>query len=138
MRRQACSLLVGFGVALTVWLWPAPDLRAAERLRVVYSAISGSFAPIWIAQEAGLFEREGLRTDLIYIATSTIAVPSLISGDSQIMMGGGGAVVLARLGGADINIFATSLPVIVQMLIAPPSIARPADLKGKRVGVTRI
>jgi ABC-type nitrate/sulfonate/bicarbonate transport system substrate-binding protein len=34
-----------------------------ERIRIAYSAISGVQLPLWMAQEKGLFERNGFEVD---------------------------------------------------------------------------
>jgi len=43
-------------------------------MKIAYSSISPIFAGIWIAKEKGLFEKYGLRTDIIYIGAGSVAV----------------------------------------------------------------
>lgn len=47
--------------------------RAAELIavRATYSAIGGAFAPLWLAQDKGLFNKYGLAVDLKYILSAT-------------------------------------------------------------------
>ena len=42
-------------------------LAPKEKLAVGYSSIGGTSIPLWIAQDRGFFERNGLETRLIYI-----------------------------------------------------------------------
>ena len=45
-------------IVLVVFLWAA-SARAADRLRIGYSSISGAYVGIWVAHDAGFFAREG-------------------------------------------------------------------------------
>ena len=38
---------------------------ATDRLRIAYSSISGAYAGIWVAHDAGLFAKEGLGDQII-------------------------------------------------------------------------
>ena len=43
----------------------------APAVRANYAAISGAFAPLWIAADKNLFSKYGLNVDLRYIAPAT-------------------------------------------------------------------
>ncbi|HUC97358.1 MAG TPA: hypothetical protein VMR88_02710, partial [Candidatus Polarisedimenticolaceae bacterium] len=48
----------------------APQVSAQpglEKLRVTYSAIGGSQASVWIPYEAGIFRKNGLDVELLYV-----------------------------------------------------------------------
>jgi len=57
-----------FFVALVLVVGSHGASTRAETLRISYSALVPSGAPFWIAQELKLFEREGLKVDLVYIS----------------------------------------------------------------------
>src|SRR5262245_30156830 len=63
--------------------------RAADKLVFGWSAIAGSQAVPWIMKEAGLFEKHGLDSTLIYLDGGSRAVQVLLSGDVPIVQGGG-------------------------------------------------
>lgn len=109
----------------------------AEKIQVGYSAISGSMLTPWAALEAGIFRKNGLDVDLIYIAGGTTAAAALLGGDVQVILATGDVVVRGRLQGADLVSFADATSTLVFSLIARPEILRPEDLKGKRLGVSR-
>src|SRR5687768_13767635 len=73
--------------------------RAAEMplVRANYAAISGAFAPLWIATERGLFTKYGLNVDLRYIAPAT-ATQALLAKNLDII-NPGGEIVEAGLNG---------------------------------------
>ena len=47
---------------------------AAESVKISYSAISWLMTPVWMAEELGLFKKNGLDAQLIYIPSSPTSV----------------------------------------------------------------
>jgi hypothetical protein len=56
-----------------------------ESLNVAYVSITGSRIPLWIAKDAGLFEKYGLSVNLIVIASGNVAIGALVAGDVDIL-----------------------------------------------------
>ena len=54
-----------------------------EKVRIAYSAISGSQLVGWIAYDAGFFRKNGLDVEFIFIEGGPRAVQSLASGEVQ-------------------------------------------------------
>jgi len=114
----------------------APRAAAQEMsLRAVYNAVSGVMSPIWVAQDAGLFVKQGVAVDLKYLAATT-AVQGMVGGGEDVGLVGNQGID-ARLEGADLTYIASCLPVFVFQLYARPEIKSLADLKGKVVAVTQ-
>jgi ABC-type nitrate/sulfonate/bicarbonate transport system substrate-binding protein len=111
---------------------------SAATLHVAYSAISGAMAPLWVAQDGGDFRREGLETELLYIGGGSLLIQSLLSGDVQFAYGPSVPVVNAALRGSDLVLIANTGNAMVFSIMARPDIKSPADLKGKKIGVTRL
>jgi len=80
-------------------------------LRAVYNALSGVMAPIWVAQDAGLFVKHGVNVDLKYLAATT-AVQGMVGGGEEIGLVGNQGID-AKLEGADLIYVASGLPVFV-------------------------
>jgi NitT/TauT family transport system substrate-binding protein len=118
----------------------AGGLKAAEAqplaIRVGYTALAGSFTPLWMAKELELFERQGVQSSPIYMA-STLAYQAMLAGETDFTVGASIPAVQARLGGADPLILVTYISGFTFSIIAGSSIQQPADLRGKRIGVTR-
>jgi ABC-type nitrate/sulfonate/bicarbonate transport system substrate-binding protein len=74
----------------------------AEKLRVAYTAFAGTFTILWVGHEAGLYQKNGVELELLYIGSSTRAVQALLGGDIDIVYSAAGAVVAANLAGADL------------------------------------
>jgi NitT/TauT family transport system substrate-binding protein len=110
--------------------------RAAEMpvLRANYAAISGAFAPLWIAADKNLFAKYGLNVDLRYIAPAT-ATQALI-GKNLDIINPGGEIVEAGLNGEPVVYIAGIMNRAVMSLYAKPEINSLADLKGKILAVT--
>jgi NitT/TauT family transport system substrate-binding protein len=104
-------------------------------LRAVYNALSGVMAPIWVAQDAGLFTKHGVSVDLKYLAATT-AVQGMLGGGEEIGLVGNQGID-ARLEGADLIYVASGLPVFVFQIYGRPETKTVADLKGKVVAVTQ-
>ncbi len=100
-----------------------------------YAATSGPHAVLWIAREAGLFEKNGLRTDVAYIRSGSTMAQTLVSGEIQLSQMGGPALLAAGVAGMDVTFVAVALnttPIVIM-----GTVSRMEELKGKGVGVTR-
>jgi NitT/TauT family transport system substrate-binding protein len=113
------------------------NLQAQERLRLAYSAISGAMLTPWVALESGIFHKNNLTVELVYIAGGSATAAALVGGDIQAMLANGDVVVRGRLQGSDMVSFADTTSTFVFSLIARPEITKPEDLRGKRLGVSR-
>src|SRR5262245_19099843 len=133
-KTSCCPPLVVFGLLLMLSL-PGSS-RAAEKLVFGWSAIAGSQAVPWIMKEAGLFEKHGLDTTLIYLDGGSRAIQVLLSGDVPIVQGGGNSPVAARLRGGDVTLIAGIVNVLAYSLIVHPDIKPPEDLRGKKPAVS--
>jgi NitT/TauT family transport system substrate-binding protein len=122
------------GVIVILIVLSGNRVRAADQIRVGYGALSTSYAPIWLAGEARLFQKNGIDAEVLYLESALVRT-ALIAGD--IAMGGMSGTTMAapRLQGADPIIIASFLNSLQYRLVVRPEIKTPAQLKGKRVGV---
>ena len=86
---------------------------------------------LWIAKDAGFFERQGLDVKIVFVEGSPRTMQTLIAGESQIVESTGPAVLNARAAGSPVVIVAGYVNVMPYYLIVDNSINSPADLKGK-------
>lgn len=108
---------------------------APVEVRTNYAAVSGAFAPIFLAQDEGLYAKYGLKTNLKYIQ-STTAVQTWLAGDLDIV-NTSNELVNSRLGGADVVYISGLVNRFVFSLYSKPGISKISDLKGKTVGATQ-
>ena len=71
------------------------------KMTVGYSAIDFPHLPAWLAKETGIFAKNGLDVQLVYVRAGTTAVMALLSKETPISQMGGPAIVSASLRGAD-------------------------------------
>src|SRR4029077_2250482 len=130
-----CPLII-FVLLLTT----APAaLQAADKFTTIYSARVMSQSLPWIAQDAGLFKKYNIDHNLVFIASSSIVTAALLGGDPDMTMTGGVGNVNAYVRGLTDVVFIGSVKnVMTQTLIAGGNLKRPEDLKGKKIGVSRI
>jgi NitT/TauT family transport system substrate-binding protein len=136
MARLKITFISVIGLTLAVTFVAAAEAQL-PKLRVAYTAVSGLYTILWTGQEAGLFKKHGIETDLVLIQPSSKAAQILISGDVDIVDGGAPTVLNANLQGADLVIIASNCNRSTLSFFTTPSINRIQDLKGKVLGVTR-
>jgi ABC-type nitrate/sulfonate/bicarbonate transport system substrate-binding protein len=93
----------------------------------------------WIAQETGIFRKYNLEFPLVYIGTSPLATAAMLGGDAQILIDGGVGLVRTVVGGNNDLVFIAGIKNhLTQSILAKPDIKKLEDLRGKKIGVTRI
>lgn len=110
----------------------------SDPLRIAYTSIGMVYGPLWLTKEAGIFKKYNLDVELLYIAGGPPSTQALIAGDVQIAFTAGGAVVSANLAGADVVFLGASIDTLPFGVWAIPTIKAPSQLKGTKMGVTRI
>ena len=105
-------------------------------MRLLYPSFAGSWATAWIAKEAGYFLNEGLDVELIRVGGSSRMVAAMLGGSAPIIQAGAIAALTANIAGSDVVIIGSTGTVSPFRLIARPDIKQPADLKGKKAGIT--
>ncbi|MBM4296783.1 MAG: ABC transporter substrate-binding protein [Deltaproteobacteria bacterium] len=110
---------------------------APEKMIVGYSAQAGAYAPIWITKEAGLFKKNGLDVNLVFIPGGPTAAAAMIANEVQAMAMAGPAIVASNLAGSDLIMTAGIVNTFAFQLVTVKSITSPKQLKGKRIGVNR-
>lgn len=111
---------------------------AQSRVRLNWGAISGVMSPIWVAQEEGLFKKYNLDLELIHIAATSKAIQSMLSGEIQFTTADALNTIQAVNAGADVVMICEGVNRFVFSIMARPEIKRIADLKTKKIGITRL
>ncbi len=111
---------------------------AEEVIRVSYPAPDAGYAALWAAKEAGFFERNNVRAELVYIASTPIGMAALMAGEINVITGAAGVVMAANLSGSpELVLFAGLSRTLPFSFYTKPSISEPSQLRKKRIGVTR-
>jgi NitT/TauT family transport system substrate-binding protein len=132
--RRAIALVVGAGCIIA-----AAPAGAADKLNFIYTARVMSQSYPWIAQEAGLFKKYDLEIPLIFVTAGAPAVATILAGDSEVTQQGAAGLTRAVVqGNRDVVFIGSIKNILTHSIIAKPEIKGPEDLKGKRIGVSRI
>ena len=109
---------------------------AVDKVRIGYSGASVSNAMIWVTEEGKLFEKNGIDPQILYLQT-TLGQTALIAGEIDMCVYSASLLSSARVQGIDVVMLTSFLSKPLYRLVARPEIRTVADLKGKRLGVTR-
>ncbi len=129
---------LGFSLILIAWLlhgiaWG----QKLERAILAFGSSGGNLTAFWVAREAGLYRKNGLDVDVVFLRGSTTAINALATKEAQFAALGASSSLLAKLGGADTILIATAAPGLSFYLVAPKEIASAGDLRGKKVAMSR-
>lgn len=109
--------------------------QGLTRVVAGYSAISGHFAILWLAHEAGLFEKNGLKVEMVLIRSGSTHAQALVAGATQISQLAGTSGLAAGVAGADLTFVAMVLNTAPFIIYG--SVSKLEELKGKGIGITR-
>lgn len=109
-----------------------------DKVRFTYAPLSASGFLWFIAKDAGYFEKNRLDVDMYFEGASPIMVQSILAGDNQLAGGLGPTVVTNVLQGGDVIPVACITHTFTTPLYVQPSITSLQQLRGKKVGVSRI
>jgi ABC-type nitrate/sulfonate/bicarbonate transport system substrate-binding protein len=127
-------------MTLCVWVflsWKSFAVaQQLETLNVSYASVTGSRIPLWIAKDAGLFEKYGLHVNLVVIAAGNAAIGALSGGDVDVLGAPGTTTMVSAARGLRVAIIGTFGP-SAWKLAAHPSITSVPELRGKTVGISR-
>ena len=114
-----------------------PGFAQETRIRAAYSAMSGSMSWVWAAKEGGYFDQHGLKVDLIYIGGTAQLFQSMLAGEIGFGVGGGPSIISVNTQRTSIVAIAGTLNRMIMKIMAIPQIRSSADIRGKRIAITR-
>jgi NitT/TauT family transport system substrate-binding protein len=141
MRTNGRSLVIA-ALVIVFLSAHAPSTLAAQakplvKVVVGYGSTDGGVAILGFAKETKLFEKRGLDVVLVGMGTGSVSLRALIAKDLQISSLSGSGLVQAALQGADTVLIAALINGFIFKIFAAPEIFSPAQLKGKKLGVSR-
>ena len=127
-------LLLG---SLFVLLSP-PAALAQTKLRVGYSSVSAGQSVIWVTKEAGLFQKNGLDVELLFVPSASLMTQALIGQSLPLAITSGATAIEGQINGHDLVILAMlkKTPALTY-IVGSKHITKPDQLKGKKLGISR-
>ena len=136
-------MFLRFGALLTLLLLCAGEIPAQTGgarkapVRIIYSALTASNAPVWVGADQGLFEKYGLDVQIVH-GRGASPIQALAGGTVELGHFAGASVIQANLSGSDlVFVAAQSNYVVLSIWTRKDSPMRSlADLAGKSIGVS--
>jgi NitT/TauT family transport system substrate-binding protein len=133
------SFFAAFFFSLLLSLFLSARAPAQDKVRLGLSSVSALHSAVWVAEQKGLFRKHGIDAEIIVTGQGgTAGIGALLANDIQMASSAGDVLVAAALHGGDTVMVAGVVNKGLQRVVAKPEFKTPADLKGKRIGVTRI
>ena len=112
-------------------------LVQAQTLRVPYVSLSPTAGPLWIAHEAGYFKKNNVSAELLYIPGGSTIIQAIVSGDIRVANMAPPSAIGAWAKGFDLTLIASGVDQLLETVVTGPGIKSIADLKNKKIGVSR-
>jgi NitT/TauT family transport system substrate-binding protein len=120
-------------------LGPSSTATAADKLNFLYTARVMSQSYPFIAQEAGLFKKYDLEVPVVFVTPGAPSVAAILSGDSEVAQIGAASITRPFVQGNKDPVFIGGVKsLLTHSVVAKPDIKRPEQLRGKKIGVSRI
>src|SRR5499425_66108 len=132
MRPRQKSLIVSFCIVLL----QAAGLWGAELIRVGYPSLATGFAPSWVTSDKGIWKKQGLDVELVFLRGGSRTVSALIGGSVDFIFGSDLGVTTAILQGASLTRVGVTTNTLGYSMVTQPNIKTIRDLKGKIIGIT--
>ena len=111
--------------------------QTLDKIRLGYSGTGISSYSLEIGKRLGIFRRNGLDVEVVYVNSGSLLNQALIAGTFDVSLSQGSEAMLAKMRGADMRIVAVIANRFNHVYITAPSITSIKQLKGKRVAVSR-
>jgi NitT/TauT family transport system substrate-binding protein len=127
------------GLALCFIFNPAAlQAQGQPKIHAAYTSIGIQFDPVYIMKELGLPRKYGLDAEILFVPVSSRAIQAALAGEIQFLTSGGVANINANVNGADFTGLTATLNTFVFKVIARPELKKPEQLKGKKIGISRL
>jgi ABC-type nitrate/sulfonate/bicarbonate transport system substrate-binding protein len=114
------------------------EVSAQNPVRINWTAVTGAQSGLFMAAQENLFKKYGLDVELIHIPSSSRGIQAILAGEIAFSFMDGSNAAQANLKGANLALVAGATNRQVFSLMAKPDIKRIVDLKGKKIGITRV
>ena len=126
------QIILGFSLLIGL-VASAPELSAADKIRISVTNFNMSFLPSGLAVRRGFFREEGIEAEVIRM-NANVAINALASGDTDYTMIFG-SVVRAAIRGLPMKVVASLIDGSTHALITRPEFKTAKDLRGKTLGI---
>jgi ABC-type nitrate/sulfonate/bicarbonate transport system substrate-binding protein len=111
--------------------------KSLPTVRIGIEAPAGTNSHYYVTKQLGLFQKHGINIELISFPGGTVGLQALLAGDIQFASADGTAGLQANLRGANIYFVAGMINTFPFSILSKPEIRVPADLRGKKIVISR-
>src|SRR4029079_5734114 len=133
MKRIAAH---GILVLALCWFDAQPSAAQTTTLHVGFNGFYGA-APLYVAQDAGIFRKHGFTLELVFIAGGSLSTQALIGKSLDLLQTGGPPFLNAYVRGARLKIIAGVTNILPYVLITAARITSSEQWRGKKIGISR-
>ena len=101
-----------------------------------YPSLATGFAPSWVTSEKGIWRKQGLDVELVFLRGGSRTVSALIGGSVDFIFGSDLGVTTAILQGASLTRVGVTTNTLGYSLVTQLSVKTIRDLRGKIIGIT--
>jgi len=112
-------------------------VQTLEKMLLGYSGTGLNNYVLEMGRRAGLFRKNGLDLEIVYVNSGSLLNQALIAGTFDISFSQGSEAMMAKLRGADMRITAVVANRFNHVYLTAPAITSIKQLKGKKVAVSR-
>ncbi|MSP39911.1 MAG: ABC transporter substrate-binding protein [Deltaproteobacteria bacterium] len=138
MGKHKASLYMTIALVILSMMQAAGAAEKLDKVRFTYAPLSASGFLWFVAKDAGYFEKNRLDVDMYFEGASPIMVQSILAGENNFAGGLGPTAVTNVLQGGDVIPVACITHTFTTPMYVQPSITSLQQLRGKKVGVSRI
>src|SRR5215467_9520540 len=141
LRRSDCFRLTLLTVLLSLQFWlpsnPAHP-QTLTKIRIGYSGTGDSQYILELPRRQGIFQKNGLEPEIVYVNSGTLLSQALIAGNFDVALTRGSTPMLGKLRGSEQYIIATYSNHFNDVFLTTPEITTVKQLKGKKVAGSRL
>jgi NitT/TauT family transport system substrate-binding protein len=143
--KRLTLVLIAFAASLSGMLpklvnanpYLAKPAAPVSKVRIGTCAVTGGFIHLYAALDNRLFDKYGVNAEHVVVRGGNIAMAALAADEINFLYCNADANIVRIGAGADGKLVASPLIGLPYVVLARKDIKRPADLKGKSIGVTR-
>jgi NitT/TauT family transport system substrate-binding protein len=137
MEVEMKRITVHITLVLACW-WMSAQTAAAQltTLHVGFNGFYGA-APLYVAQDAGIFRKHGFTLEMVFIAGGSLSTQALIGKSLDLLETGGPPFLSAYMRGARLKIIGGVTNILPYVLIGAGRVTSSEQLRGKKIGISR-
>jgi NitT/TauT family transport system substrate-binding protein len=125
-----------FLLAFAALLASAPQ-APAQKVRLGVAGISGTNAHPFVSKQLGLYQKYNVDLELIAFQGGSQLIQTMLAGDVPISLSEGVTVLATNIKNPQLYFIAGVVNIFPFTILAKPEIQRPADLRGKKIAISR-